>query len=64
MRLYSLSACVDFLRYKNNIMKKIIIIHNAPVIAKAIASGENEYVDNTSYCKYPTLNLSFLPTRT
>lgn len=39
-------------------------MHNAPVMAPAIASGENEYVDNTSYCKYPTLNLSFLPTRT
>jgi len=64
MRLYSLSAWVDFLRYKNNIMKKIIIIHKALVTAPAIASGENEYDDNTSYCKYPTLNRSFLPTRT
>lgn len=64
MRLYSLSACVDFRRYKNNMMKNIMIIHNAPVRAPAMASGENEYDDNTSYCKYPTLNLSFLPTRT
>lgn len=41
-----------------------MIIQIAPVIAPAIASGENEYVDNTSYCRYPTLNLNFLPTRT
>lgn len=42
----------------------MIIMHKAPVTAPAIASGENEYEDITSYCKYPTLNLSFLPTRT
>jgi len=32
-------------------IKNIMIIHKAPVTAPAIASGENEYADNTSYCK-------------
>jgi len=45
-------------------MKNIIIIHKAPAITPAMTSGENEYGDETSYCKYPTLNLRFLPTRT
>lgn len=40
------------------------MMHKAPVMAPAMASGENEYAAETSYCKYPTLNLNFLPTRT